>query len=170
MILKNELEFFQSNTSCNLNYCWVDYRNLDIVDQTGARVASLSMNYVREKIFVDNWYGRVSDAQYREILSGAFLFYFQKSNCSKRICNAADLTDSMDEETSAWFQNVMMRKLVAAGLRYNAIVTSKDQWQHSPPDNVIGKQDAPFRSFRSIDEAIAWQRSIAGSNVQVAQR
>jgi hypothetical protein len=170
MILKNELEFFQSNTSCNLNYSWVDYRNLDIVDPSGAKIASLSMNYVREKMFVDNWFGLISDTQFREILSGAFLFYFQKSNCCKRICNSTDLKGVMDEETSAWFQNVMMKKLVAAGLRYNAIVISKDQPAHNLNDKVTRKEETLDRQFQSMDEAITWQRSIVDSNLQLAQR
>lgn len=151
---------FVKETSSGLKY-QVSGHHIDIFNAMGTRIAALNMDMVdSEGIYNDIWYEYVTPEEFREIFGGAYLEFFEQSNVSKKLCNTDELKGGIDDATNEWFNSYLMPKLMAAGLKYNAIVLPKEVFANISMNEFKLESGFITKMFNSKEEAISWLKSV----------
>jgi hypothetical protein len=160
MITKEQLEKFQPNSKNGLRY---EHKNeaVLIYNKLNEKIAELNLAHLKQGIYNDAWFGFVTGDEYKEIMDGAYLYYFSESKCSKKMCNTLGLEGGMEPETSEWFNNQLVPKLLDAGLKYNAIIIPENIFaQQTMEDFEANLGNKLARLFPNEQEATNWLISV----------
>jgi hypothetical protein len=134
---------------------------ITVQNRFGDIIVQLDLRLSGEGILTDVWHGFVTAEEYRIIMDGILIDAFAATGCSMKICNTQNLKIGMDSETSAWYTSRFLPKLVASGLKYNAIIMPKDTYARESMEyferNLTNNYAMIFSSF---DIALLWVRSL----------
>ena len=161
MLLQSEIDQYERTSKNNLRYRLVSPDCVEIFNRLNEKIAALNLQYTNEGIYNDLWFGFVTSEEYKEIMEGAYLYYFIKAKCTKKLCNTLGLQGGMDPDTSQWFGDSLLPKLLSAGMQFNALVIPEDifaQQTMEEFENNMGSNLA--RLFPSHNEALAWLQSV----------
>jgi hypothetical protein len=161
MILQQEIERFQATSKNHLRYTKKDENSVAIFNNLNERIAELNLAFTQEQIYNDVWFGFVTSDEYKEIMEGAYLYYFAKTKCTKKLCNTLGLQGGMDPETTEWFGSSLLPKLLDAGMKYNALIIPEDIFAQQTMEEFernMGNNLA--RLFPGEKDALLWLRSV----------
>ena len=157
MITQEELKQFRTNSKNGLRY-EAQGNAVHIFNNLDEKIAELNLKYTSDGIYNDVWFGFVTGEEYKEVMDGAYLDYFIKTKCTKKICNTLNLKGGMDPETTEWFGTTLLPKLLNAGMKYNALIIPEDifaqQTMEEFQNNDLG------RLFPSEEKALSWIKSV----------
>ena len=156
-----EVERFQKKTTNELQYRLINSAHLQVYNGLNEKIAEIGFDLIAEQIYCDSWFGFVTSEELKEVMEGPYLAFFAKSGCNKKICNTLGLLGGMDQDTLQWFETVMVPKLVAAGMQYNAFLIPTDVFaQHTVEQLEKNVGDNLCKLFDSEATALAWLRSV----------
>jgi hypothetical protein len=159
MVHQEELNMYDNQSTIGLKYR-AEAGRIVIYNSIGSKIAELNLQYATERIYSDAWFGFVTEEEFKEVMSGAYLDYFIKSKCIKKVCNTLNMEGGMNDETSNWFNQDIFPKLCAAGMQYNALVIPEDIFAQQTIEDFEANLGNDFgRLFPTFEKALFWLRN-----------
>ena len=119
----------------------------------------LDLSYAKQGIFFHGWLGYRTNDQIKQVLDGHFFNFYKQYKCRGMLIENSKMSGSF-AELNDWLAGYFMPKMIALGLKNNAVVLPKNVFAQLAVEEWDKKVGGfASRNFDNVADAINWLKT-----------